>query len=164
VPELCHVSEEGPFRRMVPRPAADGGAPAVWAVDQEHLAHYLLPRDCPRVCWATAGVSDPVLASPAPRVVAVESGWLPRIAAAVLHVHHLDPAGFTLRDGTAGYWTSPWDVDVRGVETVRDSLTALADRGVELRVTPELWSYRDAVVRGAAEFSAIRMRNARPAG
>ena len=164
MPELCHVSEEGPFRRMAPRPAPDGGAPVVWAVDEVRLAHYLLPRDCPRVCWATTGVRDPVLGSPALRVVAVESGWLSRIAATVLHVHSLDPAGFTLRDGTAGYWTSPSDVAVRAVQTVRDCVAALADRGVELRVTPELWSYRDAVVRGAAEFSAIRMRNARPAG
>ena len=73
MPELCHVSEEGPFSAMTPRASPGSDVPVVWAVDEEHLPHYLLPRDCPRVCWATGDAAGPLLGSPARRVVAVES-------------------------------------------------------------------------------------------
>lgn len=108
MPGLFHVSEEGPFERMEPRPSPPGtpwsGRELVWAVDDEHLALYLVPRDCPRVCWASDGERNGLLASPVPRVVAVEAGWLPRIAATKLFVHRLDSHPFVVADAIAGYW------------------------------------------------------------
>jgi hypothetical protein len=38
----------------------------------------------------------------------------------------------------------------------------LAEHDVEVRLTASLWPYVDAVVAAGDEFSAIRMRNARP--
>ena len=166
---LFHVSDEGPFTTMRPRPSPAGtpfeGREWVWAVDEERLPNYLLPRQCPRVCWA-AGPAAPaaLLSSPAARVIAVEHGWVPHLVRAGLNVHLLDPAGFTLLDATAGYWVSDRDVRVEDVRRVENSFTALAEYDVEIRSTPSLWPYVDAVVAAEAEFSCIRLRNARPRG
>ena len=134
----------------------------VWAVDEARLPNYLLPRECPRVCWAAPRAQHSLLSSPASRVIAVEHRWLSRMREAWLNVHHLDSAGFMLLDDTAGYWVSERTVRVRDVRRVEDCLTALAEFDVEVRLTDSLWPYVDAVVATGGEFSAIRMRNAGP--
>jgi hypothetical protein len=166
VTALFHVSDARALDVMRPRPSPAGtphaGRLLVWAVDEEHLVNYLLPRQCPRVTWAARGVTEPLLHSPAPRVVAVEHAWAPLLGRAGLSVHRLDPAGFAVLDANAGYWVSEGDAAVLDVRRVDDCLAAIADTGAELRLTASLWPYVDAVVSGAREFSAIRMRNARP--
>jgi hypothetical protein len=151
---------------MTPRRSPPGtpnqGREWVWAVDETHLPHYLLPRQCPRVCWATPGAHHWLLSSPAARVIVVEHRWAPQLLRAGLNVHRLDPRGFTLLDATAGYWISEQDVRVQQVRRVEDCFTAVAEHDVELRLTPSLWPYVDAVVAATPEFSAIRMRNAQP--
>jgi hypothetical protein len=163
---LFHVSDAGPFTTMSPRPSPPGtaheGRTLVWAVDETHLPNYLLPRHCPRVCWAAASEQGELLSSPAARVIVVETSWGPRLLHAGLKVHHLDPQGFTLFDATAGYWVSEQQVRVHDVSRVDDCFTTLAELDVELRLTSSLWPYADAVVAAAGEFSIIRMRNAQP--
>jgi uncharacterized protein DUF6886 len=154
---------------MRPRPSPAGtpyeGREWVWAVDEKRLPNYLLPRQCPRVCWSTnPAAPDAPLGSAAARVVAVEHGWVPDLMRAGLNVHLLAGAGFTLLDATAGYWVSEHDVRVEDVRRVENCFTALAEYDVEVRSTPSLWPYVDAVVAAKAEFSAIRLRNARPRG
>lgn len=134
----------------------------MWAVDEEHLPHYLLPRDCPRVCWATAGCREPVLTSPAARVVAIEHGWVRHLPSARLFVHLLNPAGFNELDKGAGYWVADRVVRVLDVRQVDDCFAVLGESDIELRLTESLWPYVDAVVAGAEQFSAIRMRHALP--
>ena len=51
---------------------------------------------------------------------------------------------------------------MRGVRRIEDCFTAVAEQDVELRLTPTLWPYVDAIVAAEAEFNAIRMRNAWP--
>ena len=166
MPRLFHVSDEGPFTSMSPRPSPAGtpyeGRELVWAVDETHLPNYLLPRQCPRVCWATPHAPHALLGSPAARVIAVEHRWATRLRHAGLNVHLLDPRSFTLLDATAGYWISEHVARVQDVRRVEDCFTALAELDVELRLTTSLWPYADAVLAEAAEFSAIRIRNARP--
>ena len=52
---LYHISEEAGIEVFVPRPVKNQSCGvegnAVWAIDEEHLANYLLPRDCPRVTY-----------------------------------------------------------------------------------------------------------------
>ncbi len=167
MPSLFHVSDEGPFTAMRPRPSPAGtpfeGREWVWAVDESRLPNYLLPRECPRVCWATdPGELNALLGSPAARVIAVEHRWVPDLMHAGLNVHRLDRASFTLLDGTAGYWVSEQDVRVEDVRRVDNSFAALAEYDVEVRSTPSLWPYVDAVVEAEAEFSAIRLPTPRP--
>jgi hypothetical protein len=86
---------------------------------------------------------------------------VPDLVDAGLNVHLLDPAGFTLLDPAAGYWVSEQAARVQDVRRVESCFPALAEHDVELRLTASLWPYVDAVVAAEAEFSAIRMRNAR---
>lgn len=172
VETLFHASEEPDIARFEPR--VTPGSPAgptdrlVWAIDDEHLANYLLPRDCPRVCFYPLPTSDPADVArlmgqtTAKRVVAVESGWLDALRAARLHVYELPTATFEPFDTGAGYYVSRLPVDPLRVATVDDLLAALLAREVELRITPSLWPLRDAVVSSTLQFSCIRMRNARP--
>jgi hypothetical protein len=114
------------------------------------------------VCWATPQAPDSLLSSPAARVIVVEHRWLSRLGQASLKVHHLDSANFTLLDATAGYWVSARTTRVQDVSEVGDCLITLGRYGVEVRLTASLWPYVDAVVAAGGEFSAVRMRNARP--
>ena len=163
---LFHVSDQVPFITMYPRPSPSGtpyeGRKWVWAVDETHLPNYLLPRDCPRVCWATPQTEHALLSSPAARVIAVEYRWIPSLLLAGLNVHLLETQGFTLLDATAGYWVTEQAVPVQDIRRVEDCFTALAEHNIELRLTPTLWPYLDAVTATAEEFGAIRMRNAHP--
>jgi hypothetical protein len=168
---LYHVSEEAGIERFVPRPArAEVGVEGsvVWAVDEEHLHNYLLPRDCPRVTYYALPESDPadverLLGQTSARfVVAVESLWLSRIQSARLYLYELPPATFVPLDPGAGYHVSLEPVNPSGVVEVPDALAALLERDVELRVMPSLWRLRDLVVASSLQFSCIRMRNALP--
>lgn len=155
-PALFHVSHEGPIDRLDPRPSPPGtrhaGQPLVWAVDEAHLPHYLVPRDCPRVCWP--GPDGPI--------VAVETGWTERLDQRPLLVHRLRTDGFTVLDTGAGYWSSDRPAVVEGVEVVHDHAAALAARGAELRVVDDLWPLVDQVVTAGGPFSCIRLREAQP--
>lgn len=167
VPRLFHVSEDGPFNVMSPRPSPAGtpyaGQRLVWAIDEAHLVNYLLPRECPRVCWATReGGASELLASPARRVIAVEHAWIPMLVDTRLHVHELDPDGFSLLDAVAGYWVNEHQVRVRDVREVANCLVAVAEQSAEVRLAASLWPYVDAVHADGGEFSVIRIRNARP--
>src|SRR5690348_191412 len=161
---LYHVSEEGPFTVLAPRLSPPGtpyeGRRLVWAIDEQHLPNYLVPRDCPRVCWAATPNSTGLLASTADRVIVIEEAWADRARNARLLVHELEPQGFELLDAVAGYWVSNSDAPVVGVQLVEDCLAYLAQRAVEVRIEDNLWPYVDAVVDAGGEFSVIRARNA----
>jgi hypothetical protein len=166
VPRLFHVSDGPPLRTMHPRPSPPGtehaGQEWIWAADEEHLPNYLLPRQCPRVGWRPPTTPHPLLDSTTPRVVAVEHVWVSHLQDTHLVVHELDPAGFTLLDAQAGYWVTARDVAVTRTHRVTDCPAELASRDVELRAVGNLWPYLDAAVAHGAEFSGIRLRNARP--
>jgi hypothetical protein len=56
---LFHVSEDAGIIRFEPRPSEYTDDPVVWAIDDERLRNYLLPRDCPRVtCHAGPKTTD----------------------------------------------------------------------------------------------------------
>lgn len=103
-----------------------------------------------------------LLAAPTGRVIAIEHGWVPEVLQARLHVHELEPSGFTLLDAMAGYWVSELETVVRRVEVIDNCLNAIAERHVEVRLTYPLWPYVDAVVEAGGEFSVIRSRNLQP--
>jgi hypothetical protein len=170
---LYHVSDRPGITRFLPRPVRAGHpygklSPVVWAVEEHLLHNYLLPRDCPRVTFYARPDSDPadvaaLLGTTAARyVVAVEMSWLDAIRSTILWLYELPTAAFTVIDAGAGHWISAEPVTPLAVERVDDLLLALAQRDVELRLTPSLWSLCDAVVASSLQFSCIRMANARP--
>jgi hypothetical protein len=169
---LFHVSEDAELGVFHPRLALPTSPeltrPVVWAIDEQCLPNYLLPRECPRICFA-AGTDTTVQdrerffqGSAARRIIAVEADWRERIAACRLFVYEMPPATFTLHDSDAGYWLSNSSVACVGTTEVSDLLAEQRHRGVELRFLPSLWSLHDDVMASSLCFSAIRMRNTQP--
>jgi len=166
---LYHFSEEPGIRLFEPR-AIDYrlGEPAtVWAIDEFHAPHYFFPRNCPRVCfWSTEDTTvDDVDRffghSDVRHIIAMESCWLARIRETTLYRYSFVPDAFTLQDANAGYYTSLQAVEPAKVEPVGDLLEALVASGVELRITPSLVAFRQAISDSTVGFSMIRMKYAR---
>jgi hypothetical protein len=169
-PRLFHVSEDAAIARFEPRPAPslDAGVSglAVWAVAESHLPNYLLPRDCPRICFragpqTTSDDRDRFLRG-AGHVVAFEAAWLERVRAARLALYAMPEATFTEALPEAGYWISRQAVAPASVTMIEDATAALVAAGAEVRVLQDFWPLRDAVVASSLQFSIIRTRNARP--
>ena len=167
-PRLFHVSEDAGIARFEPRPvpSPDVGVAgdAVWAVAESHQANYLLPRDCPRICFrpgpgTTHRDRDRFLIG-ARRVVAFEAVWLDRVRAASLTLYELPSGPFEAALPEAGYWIARDPVEPVSVRRVDDLLAALVECGTEVRVLQDFWRLRDAVVASSLQFSIIRTRNA----
>lgn len=173
-PRLFHVSEEFGLRIFHPRPASATSPeltrPVVWAIDEERLPNYLLPRDCPRVCFSAASTTTPddrrrfLEGSSAARVIAVEECWRDRVAECRIAVYELPAVTFSLHDAEAGYWLSDVSVSPTAQREVTDLMAEHRNRAVDLRFLPTLWPLHDAVASSKLCFSLIRMRNAQPRG
>lgn len=165
---LYHFSENPGVARFVPHRAVTSivDDELVWAIDEWHAPMYFFPRDCPRACfWPGEATSDDDRERwfggvDARMVIAVESGWLARIRAAALYRYAMPPETFVLNDATAGHYVSREAVEPLSVEPVGDLLAALAEAGVELRVTPSLASLWRRVIASTLEFSGTRLRSA----
>lgn len=161
---LHHVSDDPRIARFEPRVIGDG-LPLVWAIDDDHLCNYLLPRDCPRVCFRGGPSStneDVALLDGARIVIGIEAVWEERVRTGSVAVYEMPAEGFVLTDATAGYWTSADPVTPTGVRTVNDLPAELTARSVRLLVLPSLWELADRVKASTLDFSLIRMRNAAP--
>jgi hypothetical protein len=168
---LFHVSEHAgieAFEPRMPPNAGERGPALVWAVDDEHLANYLLPRDCPRVAFSSQASTTQadrlqfIGHGGASRVVAIEARWLERAMHTALWLYELPPTGFERADATAGYFVSPVTVRPRSCTPIESPVKHLLACGAELRVVPNLGSLADAVAASSLAFSCIRMRNAGP--
>jgi hypothetical protein len=167
---LFHVSEEANIDKFEPRqpPTTATGIrqPVVWAIDEDHLVNYLLPRDCPRVTFyplpqsTTEDIIRFVGASGASKIVCIEAAWLQRASEQPLWLYELPVTPFEQRDGGAGYYISAAAVIPLRSTKIERPLQELAARGAELRILPSLLPTRDAVIRSTLQFSCIRMRNA----
>ena len=77
--KLFHVSEEKKIEEFIPRYSDSTKEPVVWAIAKAKLANYLLPRNCPRVCFsannATSKEDRQRLLGLSKQVVAIESCW-----------------------------------------------------------------------------------------
>jgi hypothetical protein len=161
---LYHVSDSPRIARFEPRVIGDG-VPLVWAIDADHLCNYLLPRECPRVCFRAGPSStaeDVAMLDGAKIVMAIEAGWDERVRTGSVAIYEMPADGFVLTDATAGYWTSLDPVTPTGVRTVTDLPAELTARSVRLLVLPSLWKLADRVKASTLDFSLIRMRNAGP--
>src|SRR5262245_30892308 len=165
---VYHVSEDPAIGVFEPRRVDTSGESLVWAIDEEHLRNYLTPRECPRVtCSAgprtTVADRERFLGS-STAVVAIESGWFERMRSCRLFCYHLPGETFECSDRTAGYFVSRAAVKPARVEVIHDPVVAMLQRGVELRMLPDLSALREAVIESTLEFSIIRWRNASPRG
>jgi hypothetical protein len=165
---LYHFSEDPTIARFIPRPplARPDVEPLVWAIDDWHAPLYFVPRDCPRVCFwplptTTSDDHERFFGAVAGRmVIAIESGWLERLRATVLHRYVMP--GATFEDTyDHGVHVSRRPVVPESVAPMGDLLVALTDTNVELRLVPSLVPLGRAIIQTTLHFSLIRMRNAR---
>lgn len=167
---LFHVSERADIGRFEPRRMGGPDERAlVWAVDEPHLVNYLLPRECPRVCFRAAGSTLPedrmrLLTGNSGPVVAIQSDWLERAAQTALHVYEFPHDSFTCEDVNAGYFVSSEPVVHLCVNCVSEPLHAIEAAGATLRVVQDLKELAAEVSRSTLSFSCIRMRNLDPGG
>ncbi len=164
---LFHISEESGIERFEPR-VSEGRGPVVWAIDDERLRNYLLPRDCPRVTYYAGPETTPAdverFLGTSRAVIAIEAAWFERVRSCRLYCYQMPPEMFEGIDDCAGYFVSRVPVVPDRVEVLDDVIGELLRREVELRLVPHLWPLRDGVVASSLQFSIIRMRNAQPRG
>jgi hypothetical protein len=165
--KLFHISEEPDIKIFNPRPVKAGlEGNAVWAIDEEHLPNYLLPRDCPRVTYfideKTNGYDIKKFFSEtyAKRIIAVETKWLKQIVDQPLYKYEFRADNFELADKTAGYYISRKSVKPENTSKIENPLYAMFESNIELRVMPLLWKLREEVINSTLGFSIIRMNEA----
>lgn len=169
-PRLFHVSDDPAIARFDPRPSpsTDAGVigTAVWALAEPFLPNYLLPRDCPRICFRAGPQTTPEdrarFLGAASLVVAFEADWLDRVRSARLALYEMPPDTFVDAHQEAGYWISRESVTPLSMTIVNDALGALVAAGAEVRVVQDFWPLSDAVAGSSLRFSIIRKRNAKP--
>ena len=168
--KLFHVSDNPAIARFDPRPSpsTDAGVigTAVWALSDTFLPNYLLPRECPRICFrakdTTTEADRARFLGAADHVVAFEASWLERVRTARLALYEMPPDTFVDAHLEAGYWISRQSVTPLGVSRVDDCLAALTATGAEVRIVQDFWPLSDAVAGSSLRFSIIRKRNAEP--
>ena len=146
---LWHFSEDPAIERFVPHVPATNPEqpPMVWTVDDVHAPLFWFPRDCPRITfWADDGSPpDRLGATTAARVHAIEEGWLERVQSVralgvPVRGRRVRARGRTpTATGCPTTSTPPLDV-----APVGDLLERHRERGIELRVLPDLRELRDA--------------------
>ena len=164
---LHHFSEDPGithFRPHVP-PTNPDHRPAIWAIDSAHAPLYWFPRDCPRVtAWPRptddAAVFAEAWATAAPRVHAIELGWLARMQETTLYRYDFAAADFGPWPDASGQSIAEREVTPVGVVPLADLLGLHAEAGIELRLVPSLWPLRDLAVSDRWDFSLVRMANA----
>jgi len=174
VNRLFHVSEEPGISIFYPRPSPSEfnqiTGDVVFAISEKLLHNYLLPRDCPRVCFykhggtAAKDIENFFSYTSADFVIAIENAWLQKIMQTTLYCYALPAETFTLLDECAGYYVSYKPVIPHHVKTITNILDELLQRNIELRFVPSLWPLADAVAGSTLSFSLIRMKYATPRG
>ena len=165
---LYHFSEEPGIGLFVPRPpeARPEMEPLIWAVDEEHAATYLFPRDCPRILlWPTEATSAEDRERwwgdrDASFIACVEWEWFERLRDGRLYRYVMPAESFVPLPDDPWMWVSRAAVEPLAVEPVGDLVAALATARVELRIMPSLrplWGVWESTL----HFSGIRLRNSR---
>jgi hypothetical protein len=171
---LFHISDEPGIARFDPRPANAFDSrvigAAVWAIDEEHLPNYLVPRDCPRVtyvCDARTSTADRqhfVGASKAKRIVTIEARWLQRAMSTPIYLYEMPADSFECIDVHAGHYISRQSLAPLAIRKIGNPLAEMLQHDVELRVVQDLLALHEAVAKSTLSFSSTRLRNASPAG
>ena len=106
--KLFHVSEEKNITKFIPRYSQHTKKSVVWAIAETKLANYLLPRDCPRICFSvgekTSLADRQHFLGSSQQVVAIEALWYEKAITTTLYLYEMPNAAFCLFDSIAGYY------------------------------------------------------------
>ncbi|HVF32933.1 MAG TPA: hypothetical protein VM933_07850 [Acidimicrobiales bacterium] len=163
---LWHYSEDPGIEVFRPRrvQVSESDDELVWAIDTRHAPSFWFPRDCPRgTAWPGPRTTPEDLErffghTDSGRLHVIELGWVERVQQCELYAYRLPEETFEPH-GVGGYWVSEATVEAREVVPVGDLLARHADAGIELRLTPNLWTWWLDVAGSSLEFSGSRLRN-----
>ena len=165
---LYHISETPGIKEFIPKRSLRKQKNLVWAISEDKLHNYLLPRDCPRVTFFPKSGSDPadikrlIVHSNVKTVIAIEKKWIPIIKKTTLYKYEFNAKDFVLEDECAGYYVSEKIQKPISVTTINNILDELLMYNIELKILSSLWKIREEVIKSSLDFSIIRMHNATP--
>jgi hypothetical protein len=165
---LYHISETPGIKKFTPKRSLRKPKNLVWAISEDKLHNYLLPRNCPRVTFFPKQDSNPadinrlLGRSNVKAVIAIEKKWVSIIKKTTLYKYEFNSKDFVLEDECAGYYVSETTQKPISVTTINNILDELLKYNIELRILPSLWKIREGVIKSSLDFSIIRMRNATP--
>jgi hypothetical protein len=165
---LYHISETPSIKEFTPRWSLRKQKNLVWAISEDKICNYLLPRDCPRVTCFVKQDSEPADIKKIlghghiSTVIAVEKKWVPTIQKTILYKYEFDSKDFMLEDECAGYYVSEKTQKPISVATINNIIDELLKCNIELKILPSLWKIREEVIKSSLGFSIIRMQNATP--
>jgi len=167
---LFHVSEDPDiqvFKPRIPkRKDLDQNTGLVWAIDDEHLFSFLVPRDCPRAAYYLGkGTSENdrkrfFSSSSVTKGMVIENIWFQRILNAKLYLYEFDCQNFMLQDQIAGYHVSTKTEYPLQRFVLTDLFDELIKRNVEIRITDNLSKVADALKTSTLNWSLCKMKNA----
>ena len=91
--KLFHVSEEKHITEFTPRYSERTKQAVVWTISEAKLIHYLLPRNCPRVCFSagknTSAKDRHRFLGASKQVIAIESWWYNKATSTTLYLYEM---------------------------------------------------------------------------
>lgn len=146
--KLFHISVEPGIRIFIPRESPQFYSKikgkVVFAISDKMLHNYLLPRDCPRVCFYAkentieADKLKFIENSKATYIINVEERWKEMIAKTKLYRYEFNPDSFEMLEENAGYYISYNEQIPLNVIVIGDVFTELKNRNAELRFLPSI--------------------------
>lgn len=130
------------------------------------LQNYLLPRDCPRVCYyaKTDSTQEDIIKyignTNKKFMINVEEHWNDRINSVTLYLYEMPSESFELLDSGAGYYVSYKTIKPNSVLKVVELPAELEKRYAELRALPSLKQLAEEISASSLQFSIMRLRNA----
>ena len=168
---LFHVSEEADIKIFEPRVPKrndlDKNVGLVWAINEECLPNFLLPRECPRVCYRIGKTTtkediDKFFNNNIVKhTVIIEREWWEIIAKTKLYLYEFAVEEFELQDEIAGYYISNTTQKPIAKYVIDDLFEALSQRNVEIKAVDELHGIANKVKNSTLYWSLCRMRNAK---
>ena len=165
---LWHFSEDPSIDVFRPRRVQAGPSqeldPRVWAVDTRHAPMFWFPRDCPRGCawWSERTTPEDrdrfFRHTESTRIHVIEQGWLEAVRRCELFAYRLPGEPFEPEE-VGGYWSTRETVEPLELVAVGDLLQRHADAGIEVRITPSIWTWWVDLMDTTLEFSGSRLRN-----
>lgn len=168
--KLFHVSEDPNIHEFVPRlplrDDLDKSIGLVWAIDEKRLPNFLLPRDCPRVCYYVgentlqADIDKYFSSKTVSHVIAIEHNWIKRIKDTTLYVYEFSSNDFKLQDEIAGYYVATTTQIPIRIHCINDLFFELSKRNIEIRILDHLFDIAESVKHSSLNWSLCRMKNA----
>ncbi|HWA06267.1 MAG TPA: hypothetical protein VG961_06945 [Ignavibacteria bacterium] len=168
--QLYHISENPGIEIFEPRPSPQYydniKGNTVFAVSGKMLHIYLLPRDCPRVCYYAkndslkADIDKYIGITEKKFIICTEENWLERIKNTKLYLYKMPHENFELLDEGAGYYVSYKTIKPINMFAIVDLMAELEKRNAELRVLPSLRLLAQEISNSSLRYSIIRLRNA----